>query len=138
MYCVHARKRALGAPRTHFRACTISWAPDPLTQSILWGPTFCICPGPPQSSQRPCFRTLISVFWFYTSAFSTALRTLGNGKCWSCMCVHYNHVILFGKIILHHLVQDSPTQYLSNPFQSAIDYFNYIRICHMYQWWLAA
>ena len=28
-------------------------APDPLSQSILWGPTFCICPGPPQSSQWP-------------------------------------------------------------------------------------
>ena len=30
-------------------------SPDPLTKSILWGPTFCICPGPPQSSRRPCW-----------------------------------------------------------------------------------
>ena len=58
MYCVHAQKRASGAPRTHFSACKIStllegMPPDPLTQSILWGPTFCNCPGPPQSSWRP-------------------------------------------------------------------------------------
>ena len=62
MYCVHARKKASGAPRprTHFRACKLSKfpggvPPDTLTQSILWGPTFCIClVPPPQSSQRPC------------------------------------------------------------------------------------
>ena len=40
MYCVHAWKRASGAP-------------DPLTQSILWGPTFCICPGPPNPLSGP-------------------------------------------------------------------------------------
>ena len=57
MYCVHARKRASGPPRTHYRACKISKfpggePPGPLAQSILWDPTFCICPGPPQSSRR--------------------------------------------------------------------------------------
>jgi len=35
----------------------------PLTQSILWGPTFCICPGlpapPPQSSRQPWGEELV-------------------------------------------------------------------------------
>ena len=52
MYCVHAQKRASGAPRTHFRAWKISkfpgcMPPTPLTQSVLQGPTFCICPPNP-------------------------------------------------------------------------------------------
>ena len=62
MYCVHARKRASGAPRTHFRACKISKFPGetPLTQSILWGPTFCICPAtPPNPLGSPWCRGLI-------------------------------------------------------------------------------
>ena len=59
MYCVHARKRAPGAPKTHFTARKISKFPGgvpqtPLTQSVLWGPNFCNCPAPPQSSWRPC------------------------------------------------------------------------------------
>ena len=48
MYCVHARKRTSGAPRTHF--CKISKFPGGMPpdtpQSILWCPTFCICSGP--------------------------------------------------------------------------------------------
>ena len=61
MYCVHARKRASEAPRTHFRACKISKFPGACPQTpshnpcILLGPTFCICLAPPlQSSQWPC------------------------------------------------------------------------------------
>ena len=55
MYCMHARKRASEAPRTHFRACNISKLPggvppDPLT----YVPHIYICPGPPQSSRQPC------------------------------------------------------------------------------------
>ena len=72
MYCVHARKRASWTPRTHFSACKISnflgRAPDPLTQSILWGPTFCLCPGPPQSFRRPCL-----------PCWGTGDQTIGNG-----------------------------------------------------------
>ena len=57
-YCVHARKRASGAPRTHFRACKISkisWGvPQTPPHTIYFvGPTFCIYPGPPQSSRQP-------------------------------------------------------------------------------------
>ena len=59
MYCVRTRKRAPGAPRTHSRTLRsqnfLGACPrTPCTESILWGPTFCICPGPPQSSWRPC------------------------------------------------------------------------------------
>ena len=52
MYCVHARKRA----SKHVKSLNFLWAcpQTPLTQSILWGPIFCICPAPPQSSRRPC------------------------------------------------------------------------------------
>ena len=39
-------KKSLGSPQT------------PLTQSILWGPPFCIFPGPPKSSQQPCLYVL--------------------------------------------------------------------------------
>ena len=43
MYYVHARKRASGAPRTHFRECKISKfpggvPPDPLALSLFRGP----------------------------------------------------------------------------------------------------
>ena len=63
MYRVHARKGASGAPRTHLRACKISkfrgaCPQTPLTQSILWDPTFCICPGPSQCSRQPCIHTV--------------------------------------------------------------------------------
>ena len=36
IYCKHAHKEASEAPRTHFRACKISWR-CALPQSILWG-----------------------------------------------------------------------------------------------------
>ena len=42
MFCVHARKRTSGAPRTHFRACKISnfWgrAPRPPRTILILGP----------------------------------------------------------------------------------------------------
>ena len=45
MYCVYARKKASAAQYTqHF----LGACPQiPFPQSILRGPTFCICPGPP-------------------------------------------------------------------------------------------
>ena len=50
-------------PRTHFRACKISkfpggMPPDAPHTIYSMGPTFYICPGPPQPSQRPCQRSL--------------------------------------------------------------------------------
>ena len=55
MYCVHARKRAPEHTSEHVKSQNFLGAchQTPLTQSILRAPTFCICPGPPQSSQRP-------------------------------------------------------------------------------------
>ena len=52
MYCVHARKRALGAPRTHFRACKISrfpggMPPDPHHTIYFVGPHFLHLPWAP-------------------------------------------------------------------------------------------
>ena len=52
MYCMHAQKRASGAPRTHFRAWKISkfpgcMPPTPLTQSILQAPLFVFALAPP-------------------------------------------------------------------------------------------
>ena len=52
MYCVHARKRASGAPEhtsEHVKSQNFQGAcPQTLLrQSILRGHTFCICPGPP-------------------------------------------------------------------------------------------
>ena len=58
MYYVHARKRASGAPRTHFRECKISKfpggvPPDPLALSVFRGhgafgtPLFAFALGPP-------------------------------------------------------------------------------------------
>ena len=45
MYCVHVRKRASGAPKTHFRACEISKfpggvPPDPPHTIHFVGPHF--------------------------------------------------------------------------------------------------
>ena len=58
MYCVHTRKRASGAPRTHSRACKISKFPggvpqDPLTQIHFVGPYLLYLPWALQSSRRP-------------------------------------------------------------------------------------
>jgi len=58
MYCVHAQEGASGAPRTHFRALKSqhflgAYPQTPLTPSILQGSTFCLCPGPCQSSWQP-------------------------------------------------------------------------------------
>ena len=52
MYCVHARKRASGAPRTHFRACKISnfpggVPPDPPHTIHFVGPHFLYLPWAP-------------------------------------------------------------------------------------------
>ena len=63
MYCVHARKRASGAPRTHFRACKISTYPggmssDPPHNPFSGAPLFVFAlppPPPPQSSRQPCW-----------------------------------------------------------------------------------
>ena len=59
MHGMHVQKGATEAPRTPFRACKISnllMPPEtPLTIHIM-GPTFCISPGPLQSSGGPgCF-----------------------------------------------------------------------------------
>ena len=61
MYCVHARRRDSGAPRTHFRACKISKflggvLPDPPHTIHFAGPHFLYLPLAPQSSRRPCMR----------------------------------------------------------------------------------
>ena len=52
MYCVHARKRASGAPRTHFRACKISTypggvPPDPPHNPFSGAPLFVFALPPP-------------------------------------------------------------------------------------------
>ena len=52
MYCVHVRKRASGAPRTHFRACKISkfpggMPPDPTHTIHFSGPHFLYLPWAP-------------------------------------------------------------------------------------------
>ena len=52
MYCVHARKSASGAPKTHFRACKISkfpggMPPDPPHITHFVGPHFLYLPCPP-------------------------------------------------------------------------------------------
>ena len=49
MYCVHARKRASGAPRTHFRACKNlkGRAPDPPHTIHFGGPQFLYLPWAP-------------------------------------------------------------------------------------------
>ena len=50
--CMHKR-----SPRTHFRVCKISkfcgGMPRPPSSIYIMGLTFCICPGPLQSSQWP-------------------------------------------------------------------------------------
>ena len=55
MYFVHARKRAPEHTSEYVKSQNFLGAcpQTPLTQSV-WGPKFCICPGPPQSSRRPC------------------------------------------------------------------------------------
>ena len=58
MYCRHAQKGASWASRTDFRAFKFSKfpgdvPPDPPQIIYSMGPTFCICPGPPQSSWWP-------------------------------------------------------------------------------------
>ena len=46
MYCVQARKRASGVPKTHFRAYKISWGvpPDPPYTIHFWGAHFLYLP----------------------------------------------------------------------------------------------
>ena len=62
---MHARKVVSKAPRIHFKACKnlkIFWGhtPRPPSHNLYsMGPTFCICPGPPQSSQQPCVHVYI-------------------------------------------------------------------------------
>ena len=51
----NARKRASGAPRTHFRACKISWGHTPTLPSHnpFAGPHFLYLPLAPQPSRGP-------------------------------------------------------------------------------------
>ena len=54
MYCMHAWKEDSEDPRTHFRVCKISKFPGGMPPTsphaiYIMGPTFHICPRPPQS-----------------------------------------------------------------------------------------
>ena len=66
MYCVHARKRASGAPRTHFRACKISKFPG-------------ACPRPPDTIHfvGPHFLSLPWASPILSAALPTMLRIWG-------------------------------------------------------------
>ena len=83
--CTH--EKASGAPRTHFRACKISTfpggvPPDPplLTQSILWDPTFCICPGASHPS-------ILSAAQFSAVPFTVKMIHLKFGRKHVVCCV---------------------------------------------------
>ena len=69
MYCVHAQKRALGTPRTHFRACKISkfrggMPPDPPhIIHFFWAPLFLFALAPPNPLGSPDQElTMLDVF----------------------------------------------------------------------------
>ena len=58
MYCLHARKRASGAPRAHFKPCKISKfprgvPPDPPHTIQFVGPHFLYLPCPPPPPPPP-------------------------------------------------------------------------------------
>ena len=51
----------------------------PLTQAILWGPTFCICPGPPNPLSGPGGHQLCRVEWLLDNELHN--RTPQAGVC---------------------------------------------------------
>ena len=67
MYCVHARKRASGAPRTHFRACKISKCPGGVPPDLLYIHHFV---------GAPLFGLVLG-----SPILSAALRTCLNSTC---------------------------------------------------------
>ena len=54
----------------------------PLTQFILLGPTFCICPGPPQSSRRSWSLSFFSLFLSHLYFSSFFLNDFDKVKVW--------------------------------------------------------
>ena len=81
MCCMHARKGASESPRTHFSGGV---SPDPPHTIYSMDPTFCNCPGPPQSSRRP---------WRAHKYLSTIIGSIQSFSDW-LICDSYMHLWL--------------------------------------------
>ena len=112
VYCMYARKGASEAPRTHFRACKIAkhflgacpQIPPHTIYSI--SPTFCICPGPPQSSRWPCLCDYCSIHLCHAN--TNQLHTLHS----SIVKQLYANVHFHTYICVCNLRWDSPRAHI--------------------------